>query len=303
MPVWKLIMTPVISTFIGYITNWLAVKMLFRPKEEKYIGKFKVPFTPGVIPKGKSRLAKAAGKIVNEQLLTKEALEERLLSDHVVDKVREAITDMIEDLKKDEEKTIRQIASSTVNEDDLNTAVYQLQQAIVSRADSRIKNADLGNVLSDALMGYVQPMISGSFLGAMFGESMLATLKPSVAQAIDNAIDQYSESVVRSIVMEETDALLSTPGSKVINGIESSGYDIAGMAVDMYVKAVKEKAGAVIEALDIGSIAEKTVENMNNDQLEELVLTTMKTELNAIVNLGAVIGFILGLINTLLYLI
>ena len=303
MPIWKLIMTPVIGSVIGYITNWLAVKMLFRPKEAKYIGKFKVPFTPGVIPKGKSRLAKAAGRVINEQLLTKEALEERLLSDSVMEKVRDAVTDIVENLKNDEEKTIRQIATSAVSEDELNTAVYQLQQAIVSRADERIKNAELGEKLSDALIAQVQGALSGSFLGSMFGGGMLMSLKPAVAQGIDAYVAEYSEPVIRNIIMEETDRLMALPGSTVVNGIESSGYDIAGMAVDMYVKIIKEKASDVIEMLDIGSIAEKTVENMDNDQLEELVLSTMKTELNAIVNLGAIIGLVLGLVNTLIYLI
>ena len=303
MPIWKLIMTPVIGMVIGYITNWLAVKMLFRPKEAKYIGKFKVPFTPGVIPKGKTRLAKAAGRIINEQLLTKEALEERLLSESVVNKVRDAVTDMVEDLKKDEVTSIRQLATTAVSEDNLNTAVYQVQQALVTRIDSKVKAAELGDVLSDALITQVQGALNGSFLGSMFGGSMLVSMKPSVSQAIDAYINQYSEPVIRALIMEETDNLLSIPGSRVVNGIETAGYDIAGMAVDLYTKMVKEKSAAVIEALDIGSIAEQTVENMSNDQLEELVLFTMKTELNAIVNLGAIIGLVLGLVNTLIYLI
>ncbi len=42
-----------IGAVIGYITNWLAIKMLFRPREAKYIFGMKLPFTPGLIPKEK----------------------------------------------------------------------------------------------------------------------------------------------------------------------------------------------------------------------------------------------------------
>lgn len=47
---------------IGYFTNYLAVKMLFRPRREIKIGSKTLPFTPGVIPKGKPRLARVIGR-------------------------------------------------------------------------------------------------------------------------------------------------------------------------------------------------------------------------------------------------
>ncbi len=303
MPIWKLISTPIIGAIIGYITNWLAVKMLFRPKEAKYIGKFRVPFTPGVIPKGKARLAKAAGNVINQQLLTREALEEHLLSDKVMTMVKNAVEETLKEIKTNDEKTIYQLATTSIAENDFNKVLYQVQQFLATKADEKIKAANLGNTLSNAMVTQVQGALSGSFLGTMIGDSMLRSLQPSVANAIDVYIDQNAESVIRKIIAEETDALLKTPGSNIINSIESAGYDITGTAVDMYTKAIKEKAAAAIEALDIGSIAEKTIESMENDQLEELVLMTMKTELNAIVNLGFIIGLVLGLVNTVIYLI
>ena len=53
----------------------------------------------------------------------------------------------------------------------------------------------------------------------------------------------------------------------------------------------------------MGDIARQVIEDMDNEQLEKLVLSTMKTELGAIVNLGALIGLVLGLVNMLIYLI
>ena len=46
-----------IGALIGGITNHLAIKMLFRPHEAKYIGSWRVPFTPGLIPKRRDELA------------------------------------------------------------------------------------------------------------------------------------------------------------------------------------------------------------------------------------------------------
>ncbi len=49
----KFLIASIIGGIIGYLTNWIAIKMLFRPYEEKRIFGMKVPFTPGLIPKEK----------------------------------------------------------------------------------------------------------------------------------------------------------------------------------------------------------------------------------------------------------
>ena len=46
---WDIITGPVIGAVIGYVTNLIAVKMLFYPINPVYIGKFRLPFTPGII--------------------------------------------------------------------------------------------------------------------------------------------------------------------------------------------------------------------------------------------------------------
>lgn len=71
---------PVIGALIGYCTNYIAVKMLFYPKKEIRIFGHKLPFTPGTIPKGKPRLAKAIGNIVAEDLLTEEDIKQKMIS-------------------------------------------------------------------------------------------------------------------------------------------------------------------------------------------------------------------------------
>ena len=79
----KYILPPLVGAVIGYFTNLIAVKMLFFPHEEKHIFGWRVPFTPGAIPKGKERLAKAAGEIVEKDLITKEDISSRMLTAEV----------------------------------------------------------------------------------------------------------------------------------------------------------------------------------------------------------------------------
>ena len=60
----KYVGAPLLGAIIGCFTNCLAVKMLFRPYYPKRIGKWQLPFTPGIIPKRKGALAKAVGRAV-----------------------------------------------------------------------------------------------------------------------------------------------------------------------------------------------------------------------------------------------
>ncbi|HET7656980.1 MAG TPA: DUF445 family protein [Bacillales bacterium] len=68
----------VIGAVIGGITNSLAIKMLFRPYNPIYIGRWRLPFTPGLIPKRRDELARQLGKTVMEHLLTPESIRRKL---------------------------------------------------------------------------------------------------------------------------------------------------------------------------------------------------------------------------------
>jgi uncharacterized membrane protein YheB (UPF0754 family) len=72
-----IIVMMVIGGIIGGFTNFLAIKMLFRPYRAYYIGKWRVPFTPGLIPRRREELAKQLGKMVVSHLLTPESLKKK----------------------------------------------------------------------------------------------------------------------------------------------------------------------------------------------------------------------------------
>jgi len=52
--------TPFAGIFIGWITNVLALEMLFKPKNPLYILGVRLPFTPGLVPQNKNKIAKTA---------------------------------------------------------------------------------------------------------------------------------------------------------------------------------------------------------------------------------------------------
>ncbi|GER65821.1 UPF0754 membrane protein [Weizmannia acidilactici] len=76
----EILFMAVVGAVIGGFTNYLAIKMLFRPFQAVYIKKWKLPFTPGLIPKRRDEIARQLGEMVVRHLVTPESIEKKLLS-------------------------------------------------------------------------------------------------------------------------------------------------------------------------------------------------------------------------------
>nr|WP_228043942.1 DUF445 family protein [Dolichospermum sp. LEGE 00246] len=66
---------PILGGLIGYYTNDIAIKMLFRPYKAVYIFGRKVPFTPGLIPSNQERLGQNIANAIMKSLLTPEEMQ------------------------------------------------------------------------------------------------------------------------------------------------------------------------------------------------------------------------------------
>lgn len=73
--IWLLVAPPVVGGVIGYFTNDLAIKMLFRPYRPYYFFKRRLPLTPGLIPSNQGRLAQRIADTIMGSLLTPNELE------------------------------------------------------------------------------------------------------------------------------------------------------------------------------------------------------------------------------------
>lgn len=74
------LLPPVIGAVIGYVTNRIAIGMLFRPYREKRIFGIRLPFTPGIIPRQRYRLSASIGTMVSTQLFTEDAFKRQVQS-------------------------------------------------------------------------------------------------------------------------------------------------------------------------------------------------------------------------------
>jgi uncharacterized membrane protein YheB (UPF0754 family) len=91
---------PVLGAFIGYLTNKVAIRMLFRPLHRLHIFGVRVPMTPGVIPGKRHELAENIGEMVGSHLLTSKdigaALSEERFQEHLHVLVDKRVQDLLE---------------------------------------------------------------------------------------------------------------------------------------------------------------------------------------------------------------
>ncbi|MBC1626359.1 DUF445 domain-containing protein [Listeria welshimeri] len=89
-----ILLMAVIGGFIGAMTNYIAIRMLFRPYKALYLFNKRVPFTPGLIPKRRDELAEHIGKVVVSHLLTEDAIRARLLEENLQKEINETVAKM-----------------------------------------------------------------------------------------------------------------------------------------------------------------------------------------------------------------
>lgn len=286
---------PLVGAVIGYCTNYIAVRMLFRPLKEKRIGKFRVPFTPGIIPKEQGRMAKAIGTAVGNTLITTETLEKTLLTDDMKNTVKSEIDTLISSIKK-ENDTINTKALKFMERDALEHMTTELTEGITDRIhDSLIAN-NIGGIVAEQVTGAMKNAVEGSLVAMFVNDSMLMSFSEPITNKINEYIEMNARGLILNKVNDEKDKVLEMQVSEVAAKMEGIEIDISSLAVDAYEKFIREKLSGIIEKIDFANIVESKINDMDVIEVEHLLLDVMQKELNAIVNLGALIGLILGII-------
>lgn len=78
MPWLPWLLPPVLGALIGYVTNYIAIRMLFRPLQPWRLFGIRLPLTPGIIPAKRGELAQKMGDMVGSHLLTAEDVRQTL---------------------------------------------------------------------------------------------------------------------------------------------------------------------------------------------------------------------------------
>lgn len=291
----KYFIAPAIGAVIGYCTNYIAVKMLFYPKKEVKIFGRRLPFTPGAIPKEQPRLARAIGDIVGNKLLTQEDMKEQLLAGDVKAMVSDAL---VQELSVGIKEEIKKIA--TLTEEQYDAGKGKVSKVISEAIVDALAKIDISTLIVEKGGAVLKEKVAGTMLQMFVNDEMIASLTAPLGAEFQKLITEQGVEYVQPLVSDKIGEIEEESVMDLLGKV-----DITETVVRSTVEALCEKimmAGMdkVLQGLDISKIVEQKISQMSVDDLETLVLTVMKKELNTIVNLGALIGLLLGMFNLLI---
>ena len=145
----RILILAIIGGLIGYLTNVVAIKLIFRP-----INPIKIPILNteivGMIPKRKSEIASTIGQIISEQFLSIDEIIDGIITDEDKDNIINYIKLKIK-LILDEKMTLIpgtikllvQNYISDIIEDEIKSSIDELSEEIIIKANNRINIEDM----------------------------------------------------------------------------------------------------------------------------------------------------------------
>lgn len=289
---------PVVGGVVGYFTNDLAIRMLFRPLKPVYLFGHKLPMTPGMIPKNKERLAAGIGDMVSGKLMSSDVLAETLLSPEMLDKVRGKVTDFV--AKQRQNNTpISMALAQLIGADTVTSVVDTVKSSVDQRITEKMSDPSLSEFVTQSIMKSINEQLSSNkfveFLGGFAVKAL--DVEGKVRNMVSNVLSGEAVELVKNMVHSETDKFLQKPVSSLFAQGDDKINKIADAVVELYRKVVTDKLPEILKTIDIKQVVHNRIINMDVLEMERMILDICDKELRAVVWLGAVLGSIIGCIN------
>lgn len=334
MELLTLISRPLVGAIIGYITNDIAIRMLFRPHTAKQFLGIHVPFTPGIIPKEKGRIAASVGTAISDNLMNKDVLEKNLLSDEMLDKIRNAITDFFDEQHRNSE-TLRQFLCHYIRPEEVDAFIERTDSQLTSQIYEKLADTNIGTPIAHIAVDYAMKKMQhfgsdigdafkedgigkGGGLGDMIGRGIqnlfgskakdstsefIKQLSQPVEQQLSKTINEIlknnSKEIVGNLIGQEITRIASMPMKEILSEKGQQINDFTNSALSLYRSIITNYLPRILQNLDISHIIEQRINEMDVNESEKIILSVMNKELKSIVWLGALLGFLMGCVNLL----
>lgn len=241
-----IIFMAVIGAIIGGATNSLAIRMLFRPYEAKYISKWRLPFTPGLIPKRRDELSNQLGRLVVEQLLTPETLQTKLKEGKIYSEIESFFVDKVRSFFKTEES--------------------------IENILHRIGMKNVGHVAEERIVNWLQEKY-GDWKSEN-NEKKLAELIPqSVWEKVDGKVDEATDIIISKFKV----FIMSPKGYELIKQNVDRFFEGRGMFAGIIQSFLDNRNIA-------DRIQQELVKMANNEQTKEAIQQLLQNELEQVKN-------------------
>ena len=287
----SLLFSILMGALIGYGTNTLAVEMLFRPYAPKYIGKWKLPFTPGLIPKEQGRIADSLGELIEKELFAPEVVSKALDTPEAKASIG-AWLDQLFATAAASEKTPRELLVEVFGEEEYIQKREDLSSLLCTYLVKKATQAKLGESFARQLSHRTDEKLP--FLRSGSLEDVYVN---TLGKLIDRELEKSLPEIVQQYVYREAGAFLGTPLSVTAKKYEGELPRLKDGLMGLIHAAI---IGALPQLLSSGHIKNLVVSRIDSlapRELNTMLKGLMKKELAAIEWLGALLGGILGAVT------
>ena len=293
---WTILIGPIIGAIIGYFTNYIAVKMLFRPWEPKYLFGKQLPFTPGIIPKSRERIAMTVGNAVAENLLTEDAIERTILAPELKQQLADKVNSAI-DYGTTDKRKVREVITFYMDGEEFDELMDR-GEALVSEAMTiKILEMELGKTVSEQVVNTIYERKGDHILTRFLTDDFIQTVANRIHHTVDDALVEQGPKMIQSVIHQEFEKFEGKEISELMLMVKKMDIDFGQKVAGAYEVVMRKRLSQILRTIDISGIIKDKLDAMDPKEIERLTLTVAKKELGAIVNLGALIGFVLGCLN------
>ena len=286
---------PIIGGIFGLITNGIAIRMLFRPLKAIKVWGLTLPFTPGLIPKEKPRIAKSLGDVVANNLLNQDVIKNGLLSPAMDDKITIAVNGLIAK-KSTSDETLRELFYAFSSAERGEQIITDVTTKVVGFSYERMVKMELGPLLSEIAVTEIVSNLQGSMFAMLINENLISSAKVKMSEIIERMVVEKGEDILDNIFEKESTNLLDKRLCDLYLEYEDRIPEFVAWVITTYHQLIDKNIGVLIHALDLSKLVEDQINGYDVLTFEKMILEIMRKELNAIVWLGGLLGCIMGLV-------
>lgn len=241
-----------ISGLIGFLTNWLAITMLFRPVHRRPL------MGQGLVPSQKKKIAERLARAVSEDLINPELIRQQIETSGTIPKYRELsqqyISNLVDDAEFREEirALLLQYARDVFGNEDTRLAIAEALETQIN------KNLDSYSVEKIALKAYT--LLKGREFRQIAAEALL-----DVPGHLEVNLDKIDD---------------------VIDSLPAKIADNSA-AIEKTASALLYK---LISLLDVYTLVEENLKKYDEKEMERLIKNASNEQLRYIQYLGAILG-------------
>ncbi len=247
----------VVATAHGYAAAWLAVRMLFRPRNPVKLLGITI-FPQGMIPRHRDRLATAIGKAVGEELVSQETILDELFGKEFLQrKIQKVVDSYTEELLSNNYPSLIEALPANIREPVLD-AISSLQLLIAKHIEDVLKSEETFATIH----GFVERRVD---------EFLSQRISDTVDEETLNKILNFLETRIRSVIKEPTfEQKIADFISRRVDDLAKAETPLNQMFTDDAVNLLKDKAGEQIEPI-VHQLAELATSERTRNQISALI--------------------------------